>query len=46
MLDSSRLIANPAFLAGRVVFLGLVAWGLFSLILDQWPCFMGVPNCD
>ena len=42
----TRLPANPAFLAVRVVFLGFVAWSLVSLILDQWPCFMGVPNCD
>lgn len=37
---------NPVFVAGKVMFLGLVAWCLVSLILDQWPCFLGVPNCD
>ena len=30
----------------RVVFLCLVAWLWTSLLLDQLPCFLGVPNCD
>ena len=28
------------------VILFLFAWGVVGLIVDQWPCFMGVPNCD
>jgi cation transport ATPase len=30
----------------RVAFLILVAWLWVSLLLDQMPCFLGVPNCD
>lgn len=30
----------------RVAFLILVAWLWISLLLDQMPCFLGVPNCD
>lgn len=30
-----------------VVFLvSTIAYGVGSLIIDQWPCFMGVRNCD
>lgn len=40
------LLAHPI----NLVIVGLVllpiVWGLASLIIDQWPCFMGVPNCD
>ena len=40
------VMMNPINLLFRVVFLALIAmiWG--SLIIDQIPCFMGVPNCD
>ena len=42
----SGIVANPAELLARVAFLALVAlvWG--SLLVDQLPCFIGVPNCD
>lgn len=30
----------------RVALLVLVAWLWASLLLDQMPCFLGVPNCD
>jgi hypothetical protein len=38
--------ANPFKLLFRVVLLALIAtmWG--GLLFDQFPCFMGVPNCD
>lgn len=42
----NSLLANPADLLLRValsVFV-LMLWG--GLLLDQMPCFMGVPNCD
>jgi hypothetical protein len=37
---------NPANLLLRVAFSAFVAmvWGV--LLLDQLPCFIGVPNCD
>lgn len=38
----NTLLANPA----AVALSSLFAVGLVFLIVDQWPCFMGVPNCD
>jgi len=38
--------ANPVNLLFRVALLALIAmvWG--SLLIDQMPCVLGVPNCD
>lgn len=30
----------------KVAILILMAWIFAGLVIDQWPCFMGVPNCD
>lgn len=40
------LTARPINLLSRVAFLALIAmlWG--GIVIDQLPCFMGVPNCD
>lgn len=42
----NSIMANPINLLFRVSFLALIAmiwgWGL----IDQLPCFLGVPNCD
>jgi len=42
----NKLFAKPAVLLLKVALLGIIAiiWG--SVILDQLPCFLGVPNCD
>jgi hypothetical protein len=42
----NNIMANPLNLLFRVAFLALLAmmWG--SILIDQLPCFMGVPNCD
>jgi len=40
------LFAHPIQLLIVVVISFLFAVGFVSLILDQWPCFVGVPNCD
>ena len=40
------LFAHPINLIIVVVISFLFAAGAVSLIVDQWPCFMGVPNCD
>jgi hypothetical protein len=42
----NSIMANPISLLFRVAFLALVAmmWG--GILIDQFPCFMGVPNCD
>lgn len=30
----------------QITLLTLFAWLWISLIVDQMPCFLGVPNCD
>lgn len=40
------LFAHPVHLLIVVVISFLFAAGVVSLIVDQWPCFIGVPNCD
>jgi hypothetical protein len=40
------LFAHPIHLIIVVFILSNFAIGLGSLIMDQWPCFWGIPNCD
>jgi hypothetical protein len=40
------LFAHPINLIIVIVISFLFAAGVVSLIVDQWPCFIGVPNCD
>lgn len=40
------LFAHPINLIIVLVISFLFASGLVSLIVDQWPCFIGIPNCD
>jgi hypothetical protein len=40
------LFAHPLHLLIVVLIASFLAFGLVTLIIDQWPCFMGVPNCD
>ncbi|MGH9753713.1 MAG: hypothetical protein ACREA2_13110 [Blastocatellia bacterium] len=40
------ILANPITLLFRVAFLSVIAWMWGSLLIDQLPCFLGVPNCD
>lgn len=42
----NSLLANPILLLVRVVFLSFLVWMWFGILLDQMPCFLGVPNCD
>jgi hypothetical protein len=42
----NNIIATPVILLLRVVFLPFIAWLWVSLLIDQMPCFLGVPNCD
>jgi hypothetical protein len=30
----------------RVVFLAFIARMWIGILIDQMPCFLGVPNCD
>jgi hypothetical protein len=41
-----RLFAHPVNLIIVVLISSTFAIGLATLIIDQWPCFVGVPNCD
>ena len=42
----NNIFANTDKLLLKVAFLAIIAllWG--GIILDQFPCFLGVPNCD
>ena len=42
----NSLMANPVNLLLRVAFLALIAVMWAGLLIDQLPCFLGVPNCD
>ncbi|MBI1879278.1 MAG: hypothetical protein HYR94_13845 [Chloroflexi bacterium] len=42
----NSIMANPINLLLRVAFLVLIAWTWGGVLIDQLPCFMGVPNCD
>jgi len=46
MRAGGSLFAHPIHLIIVVVISFLFAAGVVSLIVDQWPCFIGVPNCD
>jgi hypothetical protein len=37
---------NPLQLAIRVAGMLLIAYIWGGWVVDQWPCLMGVPNCD
>lgn len=41
-----RSKTNLLSLIPRVVLLIFIAWFWVGLVLDQMPCFLGVPNCD
>jgi hypothetical protein len=42
----NRIMARPIHFLLSVAFLALIAimWG--GIVIDQWPCFIGVPKCD
>ena len=42
----TSLLAAPVVLLLRVVFLAFIAWMWLSMVIDQMPCFLGVPSCD
>jgi hypothetical protein len=41
-----NVLANPAALMLKTILLALIAVVWASLLADQLPCFLGVPNCD
>jgi hypothetical protein len=42
----NSIIASPVNLLIRIVILAFIAWMWTGLLIDQMPCFLGVPNCD
>ena len=42
----NNVMANPVSLLIRVVLFAILAFLWVSLLNDQMPCFLGVPNCD
>ena len=44
--SGGSLFAHPLHLIIVIVISFLFAAGVVGLIVDQWPCFVGVPNCD
>ena len=40
------LMEKPISLLLKVALLLFIAWFWGSLVIDQMPCFLGVPNCD
>lgn len=45
-MRGDNVLAGPALLLIRVVILIFIAWFWAALLIDQMPCFLGVPNCD
>ena len=41
-----RITANPIILSLGLTLMILIAGLWFGVLLDQMPCFLGVPNCD
>jgi hypothetical protein len=46
MRMGNRLMAHPVSLMIRMLVLILIAWLWINILIDQMPCFLGVPNCD
>ena len=40
------LFAHPLQLITVVLISLFFAMSVISLVIDQWPCFVGIPNCD
>jgi hypothetical protein len=37
---------TAAGITGRLLLTGLLAYAWGAILLDQLPCFLGIPNCD
>jgi hypothetical protein len=42
----NNIFTNPVSILFRVVFLVILARMWTGVLIDQMPCFLGVPNCD
>lgn len=46
VIGGENLLAHPVGLSIKFALLILLAILCTELVLDQMPCFLGVPNCD
>jgi hypothetical protein len=44
-LAGENVLKHPAGAGVRVAFLAVAALFWAGIVIDQWPCFAGVPNC-
>lgn len=44
--SGNSLMARPISLFLRVTLLLFITWFWSNIVIDQMPCFLGVPNCD
>lgn len=42
----NRNLTSPLAVVPKVVLLAVIASIMIVLLVDQMPCFLGVPNCD
>jgi preprotein translocase subunit SecY len=42
----ARVTANPLGVVSRLAALILITWLWLAIVIDQLPCFLGVPDCD
>ena len=45
-IRSGRSVLSPMNLALKLPLLSVIAVIVITLIADQLPCFLGIPNCD
>jgi hypothetical protein len=45
-IRAGRSVLSPMNLALKLPLLSLIAVIVITLIADQLPCFLGIPNCD
>lgn len=46
MRAGEGIISSPMNLAVAATSFGVIAFIVGAIIVDQYPCWMGVPNCD
>ena len=44
--EGNQNTRSPVSVVPRIGLLILIGWLWVGLVLDQMPCFLGVPNCD
>ena len=42
----NSIAGNAVILLIRVILLSFIVWMWVGIVIDQMPCFLGVPNCD